>query len=591
MKKINIWKYIKNYKFDSLFYRNLILILILFFIPFIFLSAVYYHNIEKTASDKIKLENNSEINKVRDIVDTVISEFDSMCSYIANDSSVQMFMINDWFVDFDSGASIDLFQTLNMTKYVYMYVDSVYIYSEYNNAVINENRMTQLDKFSDLTWLDEYHKINERRGVTIPRSEANLYPHIISIIKPIYIDNEKKGAIILNLNSSKLYSYSAGNQSYLDDNKNIFLVNNENKIIMTKEDDLFSKNIRDIDFLADMDDTVKTFTRKVNGTNSIISSVPSEKFDFFYINISPDTEYAKKIYELRIQIFGIILVFFLLSIFMTFFIAVFNYRPVTEIISIIDNPENVKKYGNINKYNELKYISTVILERSKESDIMHKELEEKLKQLKNTQLDMLQAQINPHFLYNSLETINWMAVDLTKSNNNVSKAVSNLAKFFRFNVNTGDYLITIKEEVERTHYYLNILELRYEDMFSVEWNISGDIADYMIIKICLQPIIENSVNHGFKKKSGKGKLTINGSRKGSKIEFSIIDNGVGMSEKSVKELNNNLSDINHVYDTHIGLYNINKRIKIIFGDEYGITVRSELDKGTEVLILIPKVDF
>ena len=144
MKKINIWKYIKNYKFDSLFYRNLILILILFFIPFIVLSTVYYHNIEKTADEKIKLESNSEIYKVRDVVDTIISEFDNMCSYIANDSSVQMFMINDWFVNFDTGASTDLFRTINMTKYVYMYVDSVYIYSEFNNAIINENKITEL---------------------------------------------------------------------------------------------------------------------------------------------------------------------------------------------------------------------------------------------------------------------------------------------------------------------------------------------------------------------------------------------------------------------------------------------------------------
>ena len=591
MKKINIWKYIKNYKFDSLFYRNLILILILFFIPFIVLSTVYYHNIEKTADEKIKLESNSEIYKVRDVVDTIISEFDNMCSYIANDSSVQMFMINDWFVNFDTGASTDLFRTINMTKYVYMYVDSVYIYSEFNNAIINENKITELEQFSDLTWMDEYEKIDERRGMTIPRSEANVFPHIISIIKPVYIDNEKKGAIILNLNSSKLYNYSVGTQGYLNEDKNIFLINNENKIIMTKEDDYFSKNIEEIDYLSDLNDTVKTFTRNVNGVNCIISSVPSEKFDFFYINVSPDTEYAKKLNDLRIQIFGIILVIFILSILMTFYVAVFNYRPVTEIISIIDDPENVEKYGNINKYNELKYISKVILERNKETNIMHKELEEKLKQLKNTQLDMLQAQINPHFLYNSLETINWMAVDLTNGNNVVSKAVSNLAKFFRFNVNNGDYLITIKEETERTHYYLNILELRYKDMFSVEWNISENIMNYMVVKICLQPIIENSVNHGFKKKTDKGTLIIKGAEKEKNIEFMVIDNGVGMSEKYVKELNSLLSDKNYGYNSHIGLYNVNKRIKIIFGDEYGITVKSELNKGTEVRIVIPKVDF
>lgn len=591
MKKINIWKYIKNYKFDSLFFRNLILILILFFIPFMLLSTMYYQNVEKNTRERTELENSSEINKVRDIADTIISEFDGMCSYIAGDSSVQMFMLNNWFVNFDTGTSTDLFRTINMTKYVYSYVDSIYIYSEYNNAVINENKMTELSKFDDLTWLDEYNKINERRGVTIPRSEANVYPHIISIIKPIYVDNEKKGAIILNLNSSKLYSFAVGSQSYLDNDKSIFLINDKKKIIMTKEDGLFGKKISEVDFLSDIQEDVKGLTRKIDNTSCIITSVPSEKFDFFYINISPDTVYVKKIREVRIQILSIILFIFFLSIFMTYFVAVFNYRPVTEIISIIDDPENVKKYGNMNKYNELKYISSVILERSKESDIMHKELEDKLQQLKKTQLDMLQAQINPHFLYNSLETINWMAVDLTKSNNNVSKAVTNLAKFFRFNVNNGDYLITIKEEMERTRYYLNILELRYADMFSVEWNISEDISEYMIVKICLQPIIENAVNHGLKQKKDKGKLIISGRKKDEFIEFFIIDNGVGMSDENVKKINEKLSDINYTDETHIGLYNINKRIKIIFGENYGITVKSQLNKGTEITVKIPQVGF
>ena len=88
-----------------------------------------------------------------------------------------------------------------------------------------------------------------------------------------------------------------------------------------------------------------------------------------------------------------------------------------------------------------------------------------------------------------------MAVELTEGRNNVSKAVSDLAKFFRFNVNNGDYLITIKDEIERTRYYINILKLRYGDMFEVEWDIDEEIMSYQIVKICLQPIIENAVYH------------------------------------------------------------------------------------------------
>lgn len=163
------------------------------------MSFAYYRNVEGTAKDKIELENSIILYKVRDIVDTIISEFDSMCSYVANDSSVQMFMINNWFVDLDAGSSADLFRSLNMTKYVYSYVDSIYVYSEYNNAVISDNKMTSLSEFDDLTWYDKYSMLEGRRGITTSRSESGVYPSIISIIKPIYIDNEKKVRLYLIL--------------------------------------------------------------------------------------------------------------------------------------------------------------------------------------------------------------------------------------------------------------------------------------------------------------------------------------------------------------------------------------------------------
>ena len=174
-----------------------------------------------------------------------------------------------------------------MAKYVYSYVDSVYVYSEYNNAVISDNKMIMLDEFEDLTWLDEYHELNDRRGVTVARSEKGEYPQIISIIKPIYLDNIKRGAVIFNINSSKMYR-SITNIKY-EEEQNVILVNNEGNIIMTGEDELFGKKVTDISYLSDATNEMKGFIRKVNGISCLISSVPSEKFDFFYINISPGT--------------------------------------------------------------------------------------------------------------------------------------------------------------------------------------------------------------------------------------------------------------------------------------------------------------
>ena len=583
----NIWSYIKNYRADSLFFRNLILIFSLFMIPFIIMGIAYYRNIEKSAKENMEIENRVVIYEVRDIVDTILSEFDSMCSYVANDSSVQMFMINDWFVDLDEGNSADLFRSLNMAKYVYSYVDSVYVYSEYNAAVIHDDKMISIDNFTDLTWMDEYRLLEERRGITVPRSEAGVYPLLISIIKPIYVDNVKKGAVIFNIDSSRLYR-SLKNMRYGDE-QNIFLINNKGQVILGEEQ-YFGKYYENIDDISDMTENMNGFIREVNGEKSLISSVSSEKFDFFYINISQNSAYFKRMSSLRLQIIALILLVLLLSISLAYFVALKNYRPVTEIISVLDNPESFDVSGDMTKFNELRYIAKSIVEQSKENVEIQRELEDKLQKLKNAQLDVLQTQINPHFLYNTLETINWMAVALTGGNNEVSRAVSNLAKFFRTNVGKGNYIISVREEVERTRYYLNILTMRYGDMFTVEWDISEEIMDYRIIKICLQPIIENAVYHGLKPKGKDGQLKITGYSRDDAIEFIVADNGVGMSAEKLGILNERLKEADYMGESNIGLYNINKRIKIIFGEEYGIRVESEMNTGTKTVVTLPKAE-
>lgn len=583
----NIWSYIKNYRADSLFFRNLILIFSLFMIPFIIMGIAYYRNIEKSAKENMEIENRVVIYEVRDIVDTILSEFDSMCSYVANDSSVQMFMINDWFVDLDEGNSADLFRSLNMAKYVYSYVDSVYVYSEYNAAVIHDDKMISIDNFTDLTWMDEYRLLDERRGITVPRSEAGVYPLLISIIKPIYVDNVKKGAVIFNIDSSRLYR-SLKNMRYGDE-QNIFLINNKGQVILGEEQ-YFGKYYENIDDISDMTENMNGFIREVNGEKSLISSVSSEKFDFFYINISQNSAYFKRMSSLRLQIIALILLVLLLSVSLAYFVALKNYRPVTEIISVLDNPESFDVSGDMTKFNELRYIAKSIVEQSKENVEIQRELEDKLQKLKNAQLDVLQTQINPHFLYNTLETINWMAVELTGGNNEVSRAVSNLAKFFRTNVGKGNYIISVREEVERTRYYLNILTMRYGDMFTVEWDISEEIMDYRIIKICLQPIIENAVYHGLKPKEKDGQLKITGYSRDDAIEFIVADNGVGMSAEKLGILNERLKEADYMGESHIGLYNINKRIKIIFGEEYGIRVESEMNIGTKTVVTLPKAE-
>lgn len=591
-KKNNTWSYIKSYKFNSMFIRTFLLVFVMFSIPFFLLNDLYYRNVERIAKDEIIMENNSLLYGVRDISDTLLSDCDMLCTYISYNDNVQMFMVNDWFTDLNSKSMKEFTQLVKAIPLIYKYIDSIYVYSEYNNSVYIGERKSPLKELKDISWLEEYNKLEDVSGRTISRLKNNNYPKIISIIKPIIMDHEKKGAVILNINSEKLHNIIT-TEKYQNQSK-IYLYNDSGNIIMSSEEEQFGNEIKDISYLKDIVESGSetSIIKNIEGMDSIISITPSAKFGFTYISITSMFHYQNKLNQLKSQIVLLIILLVVLSIVFAYFAAIRSYKPVAEIITVLEEPQKFNDYSDPAKarLNELRYIISTILKQIQANEIMKDELESKLKLLDQSQFAMLQSQINPHFLYNTLETINWMAFDLTKGDNNVSRAVNSLAQLFRNNVYLGDYIIPIRQEIDNTQNYLNILELRYGDVFKVEWEIDERIKEYSIIKICLQPIIENAVYHGLKPRGREGLLKIRGEISVNEtIHFHVCDNGIGMNPFRLADINRKLNDRENQMEDHIGIYNVNQRIKIVFGMYYGINIESEENHGTEVVIKIPMV--
>lgn len=592
-KKNNTWFYIKNYKFNSIFIRTFLLVFTMFSIPFFILSELYYGNVEHVAKEEIIMENNSLLYGVRDISDTILSDCDMLCTYISYNDNVQMFMVNDWFNDMDSDSFKEFTQLVKALPLIYKYIDSIYVYSEYNKSVYIGERESPIKELRDISWMDEYEKLQDVSGSTIPRLKNNNYPKLISIIKPIMMDNEKKGSVVLNINSVKLHNIIT-TEKY-QNQSNIYLINDRGQIIMSSDDKQFGNDVTDITYLRNVIDheNASSVIKKINGVDSVISVIPSGKFGFTYISVTSMLQYQNKLDRLRLQIVMLSMVLIILSMVFAYFAAIRSYKPVADIITVLEEPERFNAYGDHRKarMNELRYIISTILKQNQATEKMKDELDDKLKLLDQSQFAMLQSQINPHFLYNTLETINWMAFDLTKGDNKVSKAVNSLAQLFRNNVYLGNYIIPIGQEIDNTKNYLNILQLRYGDIFQVIWEIDEEIKQYSIIKICLQPIIENSVYHGLKPKGGGGVLKIKGELwHNEDIVFTIKDNGVGINQERITEINQKLNNRENQMEDHIGIYNVNQRIKIVFGKEYGVVIESEENLGTLVKIKIPRVN-
>ncbi len=208
------------------------------------------------------------------------------------------------------------------------------------------------------------------------------------------------------------------------------------------------------------------------------------------------------------------------------------------------------------------------------------------KQLRKAEFELLQAQINPHFLYNTLDAIVWSAE--AGNQKQVVKMVGSLSDFFRSSLNKGKEVVTVREDLQHVRSYLEIQQIRYQDILKYEISVPESLFDYEIPKITIQPVVENALYHGIKEKRGGGTILVEGAEGEDDFSIRVIDDGMGMDEERLKEVIRGLTDKNPEAKKIYGLYNVNERIQLGCGENYGISVESRYGEGTTVTIRLPK---
>jgi two-component system sensor histidine kinase YesM len=588
MSQKGILFYIKSYKFNSAFIKNFFFVIILFMMPFLTFGFLFYENTQNMMDSEIKLENAAFVKSIREISDMVLKQADYITAYVTNLNNVEMFMINDWFNNIEGGDSANLRDIVTTAPLIYDIIDSIYIYSEINDTVVTPTGVAAMANHQDNGWYPVYLETASPNTVIFPRVKNRIFPRYITIMRPVFVNGAKKGAIIANINTNKLMELFSTDK--YGSKLNVFLIGANGEIISSSDSAFFGQFIKNIPLFEGFSPD-ETYIGKDG--QYIISSEISEYYGITYISFNSVSVYKNKMDYMTTLTWLLILAIVIISIVAAFIIAVNSFRPMREIISILEKPDEFystainRPQGNLN---ELKYIINRILETTHRTAEMESELAGRLVQLDKSHFAMLQAQINPHFLYNTLETINWMASDfLNNYENPVSRALSNLGELFRANANSSEYFIKLKDEISQTNLYIDILKLRYDDMFTVDWNIEEGLKEKSIIKLTLQPFIENAVYHGLKP-AGGGKIKVSAVSDKGRVVITVEDNGAGMSrerlEEFIKTLNLDFKDS----DAHIGAYNVCRRYKIVFGVQCETAVRSTEGSGTSVTLKFPYID-
>ncbi|MDD4113503.1 MAG: sensor histidine kinase [Herbinix sp.] len=308
-----------------------------------------------------------------------------------------------------------------------------------------------------------------------------------------------------------------------------------------------------------------------------------ETQDFEAIRLSLDNQVTNVILTMIVALSAIIIASVLVNILVT--------DSITKPIRMLCDKTAMVAKGDFTtrtsceNHDELAILSDRFNDMTIQLEQQVKSIKLEQENLRYMELKLLQTQINPHFLYNTLDTIIWL-IEGDKNKEAIDIVVS-LSEFFRIVVSKGRDFITIREEEIHIKSYLQIQQSRYKDILSYEINIPEELYVYQILKLTLQPLIENSLYHGIKMQRAKGKITVIGKIIDEVIYFHVIDNGIGMNEEELKALRKEVEKPGSKQSTGFGLANVNKRIKLNYGNDFGLDIKSKKGEGTDIMIKFP----
>lgn len=343
------------------------------------------------------------------------------------------------------------------------------------------------------------------------------------------------------------------------------------------------------DFAATILNRIKTNKLEAIRYNSrkkgVVYSTAGNIAGFKVVSIFPMDTFKESINSIQIFIIILSLIVILLGFTVDY---LFSKSITSSIITLIKKIEKVSA-GNLKvqceKYygkDEIGYLNEQFDTMVEKINVLFKDVyESKIKQREN-EIKALQSQINPHFLYNTLSSINWMAIE--RGAFDVSHAINSLAKYYRLTISKGRQIIKVSEEIQHIKAYVEIQQIRFKDKFFVDYMIDNAVMNFMMPKIILQPFVENAIIHGMENMEHPCGLMVKINSADGIIEFIIKDEGKGISPEILREIKESKAK-NKGY----GIRNVDERIKLLYGDNYGVTIRSKKREGTTVIISLPQI--
>lgn len=398
---------------------------------------------------------------------------------------------------------------------------------------------------------------------------------------------EKVGSVILNIKEDKLSDVyrnigQAERRNYYIVDQNGLVVSSSNKMDILKpvgDPDLLKKILSNDSFAQIM---------SVNGNRILVTATPFQRMGWKLVNETPIDELTTETDKITLLIIALSLISLFFALLGAGILTNGIVKPLIKLASTMKKIRqgNFEVRCKVESEDEVGLLASVFNEMVRRLNELVTRIKYEQKKKRELELALIQAQIKPHFLYNTLDLIYVMC--RAGEYKECESATLALADFYRTALSSGKENISVGKEIENLKNYLFIQKCRYVDVFDYEIDIPNEILDYEILKLTLQPLVENSIYHGLKEKGSSGKITINSSVEDDKIWIYVVDDGIGIPKEKINKLLEQHTEQN-LENLSFGLNSVNERLRLYFGDDYGITISSEYGEWTKVAVSLPLI--
>ena len=530
------------------------------------------------------------------LVEQVNSEIDSYIIYMENisemvtgNSDVLEYLFNETKGETKTYSRVvDQFKTvMNARSDIY----NIAVVADNGRNVINKGN-ADLNPYVDIKKTAWYQATVEANGAAVLSTShvqnviANDYQWVVTLSKGLVNPNthEVEGVFFIDLNYSAINSLCR--KIVLGDKGYLFIVDEHGGIIYHPQQQLLYSELKTEYIDKVMEQHTGNFVTGEGDSRKLYSVCASEKTRWNVVGVSYVKEFMSGKEEMQIAYLLIALGLFLLSTIL----AILLSREITKPIKALkESMKDVQKGDfahasmTIEGENEITSLGQSFnIMTEKIQHLMEENIQEQ-REKRKSELKALQSQINPHFLYNTLDSIIWMAEG--GKTDEVVLMTSSLAKLLRQSISNENEIVSIEKEIEYTKGYLTIQKMRYRDQLEFEIEVEPGILKMSIVKLVIQPLVENAIYHGIKYLEGKGTIWIVGSIVENRIILAIRDNGVGMEKETLSHILEKKKDSKRF--NRVGVYNVHNRLQLYYGKEYGLTYESVPGIGTTVKISIP----